>query len=65
MLYIGYNIYRTRAPDTTTATEIFDTFLKDPNNITHAFMTESTVGPVGDFDSYDWGIPLEITPLSS
>ena len=66
MLYIGYNIYRTRAPNTTSsASEIFDTFLKDPNNITHAFMTESTVGPVGDFDSYDWGIPLEITPLSS
>ena len=66
MLYIGYNIYRTRAPESVTATEIFDTFLKNPSSISHAFMTESAVGPIGDFDSYDWeSSSLEITPISS
>ena len=65
-LYIGYNIYRTRSPESASATEIFDTFLKDPSSITRAFMTETAVGPIGDFNSYDWeSSSLEITPISS
>lgn len=52
--YIGYIIYKTREDKNMTATEVFNLLLTDPSSITHSYMTESSLGPIGDFSSYDW-----------
>lgn len=63
VLYIGYNIYKTGADNSMSASEIFNKMLSDTGSITHAYMTETALGPIGDFVSYDWGVPLETTQI--
>jgi len=54
LFYIGYTIYRTRDDKNMTATEVFDQLLVDPDTVSHAYMTNSHLGPIGDFGTYDW-----------
>ena len=54
MFYVGITIYRTREDRSMGPMEIFDRMLIDPDTATHAYMTSSNVGPIGNFDSYDW-----------
>ena len=64
MLYIGYTIYRTRPDKSMTAGEVFNTMLVDPDTITHAYMTDTKLGPIGDFSSYEWESKLESSSVS-
>lgn len=54
MFYVGITIYRTREDRSMGPMEIFDRMLIDPDTATHAYMTSQKVGPIGNFDSYDW-----------
>ena len=54
LFYIGYNIYRTRDDMNMTPVEVFDQMLVDPDTVSHAYMTNSNIGPIGDFGDYDW-----------
>ena len=53
LLYIGYNVYRTREDKTVTATDLFDQMLFDPDTISHSYMSNAKYGPIGDFSPYD------------
>ena len=37
-----------------TPTEVFNQMLIEPASVTHAFFTESSLGPIGEFSDYDW-----------
>ena len=54
LFYVGITIYRTREDKDMGAMEIFDRMLIDPDTVTHAYMTSSKVGPIGNFVSYSW-----------
>jgi hypothetical protein len=54
LFYVGITIYRTREDKAMGAMEIFDRMLIDPDTVTHAYMTSSKVGPIGNFVSYSW-----------
>ena len=54
LFYVGITIYRTREDKSMGAMEIFNRMLIDPDTATHAYMTSSKVGPIGDFVSYNW-----------
>jgi hypothetical protein len=54
LFYIAYNIYRTRDDKNMTPMEVFNQMLVDPDTVSHAYMTNSKVGPIGDFGTYDW-----------
>jgi hypothetical protein len=63
LFYVGYNIYRTRDDKNMTPTEVFDQMLVDPDTVSHAYITNSKLGPVGDFGLYDWN-PQDGSSLS-
>jgi hypothetical protein len=63
LFYVGYNIYRTRDDKNMTPTEVFDQMLVDPDTVSHAYMTNANLGPIGDFGTYDWK-PQEGSSLS-
>ena len=54
LFYVGYNIYRTRDDKNMTPIEMFNQMLVDPDTVSHAYMTNSNLGPIGDFGTYDW-----------
>jgi len=54
LFYVGYNIYRTRDDKNMTPVEVFNQMLVDPDTVSHAYMTNYKLGPIGDFGSYDW-----------
>ena len=47
-----------------TAGEVFNTMLVDPDTITHAYMTDTKLGPIGDFSSYEWESKRESSSVS-
>lgn len=53
LFYVGYNIYRTREDKNMTAGEVFNQMLVDPDTVTHAYMSNANLGPIGDFGSYE------------
>ena len=62
LFYIGYNIYRTRDDKNMTPVEVFNQLMFDPASVTHAYMANANLGPIGDFGDYDWN-PIETTPF--
>jgi len=54
VLYMGYNLYRTRPDMNSTPTEVFNQMLVDPAITTHAYFTGPALGPIGEFQDYDW-----------
>ena len=54
LFYIGYNIYRTREDKSMTATDVFNQMIFDPASVSHAYMANANLGPIGDFADYDW-----------
>ena len=63
LFYIGYNIYRTRDDKNMTSIEMFDQMMFDPDTISHSYVKNSKLGPVGDFGEYDWESLDFVTPI--
>jgi len=53
LFYVGYNIYRTRDDKNMTPVEVFNQMLIDPDTVTHSYMSNANLGPIGDFGSYE------------
>ena len=53
LFYIGYTVYRTRDDKTMSASEVFNQMLFDPDTVSHSYMSNAKLGPVGDFSPYD------------
>lgn len=54
VLYMGFNLYRTRPDMSATPTEVFNQMLADPAGVSHAYFTGPALGPIGNFEDYDW-----------
>jgi hypothetical protein len=54
VLYMGYNLYRTRPDMNATPTDVFNQMLVEPGAVSHAYFTGPALGPIGDFADYDW-----------
>jgi hypothetical protein len=63
LFYIGYNIYRTREDKNMTAPEVFNQLMFDPATVSHAYMANANLGPIGDFGSYEWDTTDFSTPI--
>ena len=37
-----------------TPTEVFNQLLADPAGVSHAYFTGPALGPIGNFEDYDW-----------
>ena len=46
-----------------TPVEVFNQMLVDPDTVSHAYMTNSNLGPIGDFGDYDWEKIGFLTPI--
>ena len=63
LFYIGYNIYRTRDDKNMTPVEVFNQMLFDPDTVSHAYVKNANLGPIGEFGSYEWDTGNLFTPL--
>ena len=63
LFYIGFKVYRTRDDKNMSPIEVFNQMLVDPDTVSHAYMTNSKLGPIGDFGSYDWESVNFIKPI--
>jgi hypothetical protein len=63
LFYIGYNIYRTRDDKNMTPVEVFNQMMFDPATVSHSYMANANLGPIGDFGDYDWESVDFITPI--
>lgn len=63
LFYIGYNIYRTRDDKNMTPVEVFNQMMFDPATVSHSYMANANLGPIGDFGDYDWESLDFITPI--
>ena len=55
LFYIGYTVYITRDDKNSTASDVFNQMLFDPASVSHSYMSNANLGPIGDFGSYDDG----------
>jgi hypothetical protein len=46
-----------------TATEVFNQLMFDPATVSHAYMANANLGPIGDFGSYEWNPDDFSTPI--
>lgn len=53
LFYIGYTVYRTRDDKNSTASDVFNQMLFDPATVSHSYMSNANLGPIGDFSAYD------------
>ena len=47
-----------------TPVEVFDQMLVDPDTVSHSYMTNANLGPIGDFGTYDWEPIAFLTPIA-
>jgi hypothetical protein len=62
LFYIGYNIYRTREDKSMSASDVLNQLMFDPASVSHAYMANANLGPIGDFTDYDWE-RIDLTPI--
>jgi hypothetical protein len=53
LFYIGFTVYRTRDDKNMSASEVFNQMLFDPDTVSHSYMSNANLGPIGDFGAYD------------